>query len=696
MSVERIGRYQIIGELGRGAMGVVYKATDPTIGRTVALKTMRLDVHAEKHDQMLSRFQNEARAAGALNHPNIVTIFDAAEVDGIFYIAMEYIEGTTLSQLLHDRRSISAQEVVEIGSQICAGLQYAHFRKVIHRDIKPPNIMLAANGVVKIMDFGIAKAGASVTNTGEVLGTPHYMSPEQVKGLDLDGRSDIFSTGVVLYEMTTGEKPFAGQNVTSIIYKIVNEDPVPPRELDVTIHPGMSMVVTKCLAKDPDDRYQEASDLATALKSYKIVSIPQKFTTTGTQPVDPPPGAIDTRNAVPQQSTQVLTQPLPTQPLPPRPVAPPAVATTSMRAAAAPKTAPIIPVAPPELPTPEARSKSQRQKTVTLFAALAALLLVGAFAIRMMRQPSSSPAQPPASVVATPQSASEPRPESQLAQSPAQASAKPEKPASSSGDWTRVSAPAATAPVASGVGDLRVTSNPAGAQVVIDGTAQAYYVTPFNTPPLEAGTHTLVVTAPGLPPQTRQVQVTPRKRTIVDFQLAGDKAIYNIASAPQGAEVMIDGVSSGAHTPAQLMLTAGTHKILLRMEGFSPVELVTQSAPGESVNISPRLQAKNSVDISEQVAAETPSLGAAARMRRPENYGGMPEGKGAVVIRTRPKGVTIVVDGFTVPRATPFRFPIRAGSHTVVLQRPGFQSVTRTIQVEEGKVIELDEILLPQ
>ncbi len=693
MSVEKIGRYQVTGELGRGAMGVVYKALDPTIGRTVALKTMHLDMHAEKHDEMLRRFQNEARAAGALNHPNIVTIFDAAEADGIFYIAMEYIEGTTLSQLLHDRRSISAQEVVEIGTQICAGLQYAHFRKVIHRDIKPPNIMLAANGVVKIMDFGIAKAGGSMTHTGEVLGTPHYMSPEQVKGLDLDGRSDIFSTGVVLYEMVTGEKPFAGQNVTAIIYKIVNEDPIPPRELDVTIHPGLSMIVTKCLAKDPEDRYQEASDLATALKSYKIVSIPQKYSTTGTQPLDPPPNVIDARNLPPPQSTQALpaqpsqTQSLPTQPLPPRPTVP--APTAPMRAAAAPKPAPIAAV-PPTV-TPEAPGKTQRQKTITLFAILAAVLLVGALSIRIMRKTRSETPQPTVTVSSPVPAPAEPSTDINATQ-PEETATRPEKAAEPK--WTRVPPPS-SAPV-TGIGDLRVTSNPPGAQVAIDGTTQAYYLTPFNSPPLEAGTHTLVVTAAGLPPQTRQVQVTPRRRTMVDFQLAGDKAIYNISSAPQGADILIDGVASGARTPAQIPLQAGTHKIILRMEGFSPVELVTQSAPGESVNISPRLQAKNSVDISDQVAAETPSLGAVARMRRPDSLNAMPEGKGAVVIRTRPKGVTIIVDGFTVPRMSPFRFPIRAGSHTVVLQKSGFQSVTRTLQVEEGKVTELDEILLPQ
>src|SRR5258707_2407775 len=254
MSLQTVGRYEIIGELGRGAMGVVYKATDPTIGRTVALKTMRLDVHGLETGELARRFRNEARAAGLLNHPNIVTIYDAGEQDGIFYIAMECIEGTSLHELLAEKHALGAEEVVRLSREICEGLDYAHSHGIIHRDIKPANIMITSKGAVKIMDFGIAKAGGAMTSTGQVLGTPNYMSPEQVKGRPLDGRSDLFSFGVVLYEMLTGEKPFVGQNVTTIIYKIENESPIPPRDLDVTIHPGLSMVVTKDLCKAPDER----------------------------------------------------------------------------------------------------------------------------------------------------------------------------------------------------------------------------------------------------------------------------------------------------------------------------------------------------------------------------------------------------------------------------------------------------------
>src|SRR5215475_11530686 len=282
--VEKIGRYEIVGELGRGAMGVVYKALDPTIGRTVALKTMRLDVHGLDAQEMVRRFQNEARAAGVLNHPNIVTIYDAGEEDGIFYIAMEFIVGTTLHELLAEKHVLSTDEVVQIARQICRGLDYAHSNGIIHRDVKPANIMITANGTVKIMDFGIAKSGGQVTNTGQVLGTPNYMSPEQVKGRPLDGRSDLFSMGVILYEMLTGEKPFVGQNVTTIIYKIVNETPITPRDLDVTIHPGLSAIVARLLAKSPDERYQSGADLIHDLESYKLTAATLHASTTAVLP----------------------------------------------------------------------------------------------------------------------------------------------------------------------------------------------------------------------------------------------------------------------------------------------------------------------------------------------------------------------------------------------------------------------------
>ena len=275
-TVTKAGRYEIVGELGRGAMGVVYKAVDPVIGRTVAVKTIRLSEEGTglSHNELLTRFQTEARAAGLLTHPNIVIVFDAGEEDGLYYITMELVEGKSLQALLDDGHAFPLPRTLRIMDQTCSALQFAHERNVIHRDIKPANLMLTADDTVKVTDFGTAKIlqFGTVQQTAHVMGTPSYMSPEQVKGRAVDGRSDIFSLGVMLYEMVTGEKPFPGQNITTVIYKIVNEEPVPPRQINPSIHAGISTVVMRALEKDPDQRYQSCREMLEDLRNYRSIA----------------------------------------------------------------------------------------------------------------------------------------------------------------------------------------------------------------------------------------------------------------------------------------------------------------------------------------------------------------------------------------------------------------------------------------
>ncbi len=269
----KAGRYEIIDELGRGAMGVVYKAMDPVIGRTVAVKTIRLSEQGTglSRPELLTRFQTEARAAGLLTHPNIVVVYDAGEEDGLYFITMELVEGKSLQSLLDSGQAFPLPRVLRIMDQACSALQFAHERNVVHRDIKPANLMLTGDDTVKVTDFGTAKIlqFGTVQQTAHVMGTPSYMSPEQVKGRAVDGRSDIFSLGVMLYEMVTSEKPFPGQNITTVIYKIVNEDPVPPRQIDPSIHAGLSAVVMKALAKEPDARYQSCREMLEDLRNYR-------------------------------------------------------------------------------------------------------------------------------------------------------------------------------------------------------------------------------------------------------------------------------------------------------------------------------------------------------------------------------------------------------------------------------------------
>src|SRR5580693_4276493 len=267
--MDRIGRYKIVRELGRGAMGVVYLATDPTIGRPVAIKTIRLGEvsNAEERARLRERLFREARSAGVLSHPGIVTIYDMESQDDLAYIAMEYVNGPTLDQLLSGP-TLGAERMFSVLGQTAAALDYAHQKGIVHRDIKPANIMIAGDGTAKITDFGIAKitASESFTMTGAIVGTPHYMSPEQVQGQPVDGRSDQFSLAVITYEMLTGEKPYTGEHLTTVVYKIVAEEPAPPHRLNPTLGGAIEVAMRKSLAKKPDGRFRTCQEFADTLE----------------------------------------------------------------------------------------------------------------------------------------------------------------------------------------------------------------------------------------------------------------------------------------------------------------------------------------------------------------------------------------------------------------------------------------------
>ncbi|HYL62648.1 MAG TPA: serine/threonine-protein kinase [Candidatus Methylomirabilis sp.] len=272
LTTTKAGRYEILGELGHGAMGVVYRARDPLIGRVVATKVIRLSEEGTgmSHSQLVEHFQTEAHAAGLLTHPNIVGIYDVGESEGLYYITMELVKGQSLQSLLDSGEKFPLTRLLRIMEQICSALQFAHDNSVVHRDIKPANIMLTGDDFVKITDFGTAKIlEYGAPQEGCAIGTPAYMSPEQIKGKAVDGRTDIFSLGVMLYEITTGQKPFRGEDIATILYRILNEDPEPPHKLNPSISPGVSSTIMKALAKSPHLRYENCRELLEDLKYYR-------------------------------------------------------------------------------------------------------------------------------------------------------------------------------------------------------------------------------------------------------------------------------------------------------------------------------------------------------------------------------------------------------------------------------------------
>ncbi len=276
---KKIGRYEILEELGHGAMGTVYRAKDPAMDRVVALKTIiALVLSSDQGSDFRERFYREARAAGALAHPGIVPVFDVGEHEGLPFLVMEFISGKTLADAVRKGERMTLDRVCEMGQKIAEALGYAHQHGVVHRDIKPANILLTskeAHGIErpKITDFGVAKLAAGHTTlTGQILGTPAFMPPEQFTGAPIDGRADIFSLGVVLYWMATGEQPFPGESMTAVSYKVVHTEPVPPRKLNPSIPLKLEGIILKCLAKNPDERYQTGEDLARDLGELRAVS----------------------------------------------------------------------------------------------------------------------------------------------------------------------------------------------------------------------------------------------------------------------------------------------------------------------------------------------------------------------------------------------------------------------------------------
>ena len=262
--IEQIGKYKILEKIGEGAMGEVYKAHDPVLNRFVAVKTISAELGAD--DTLRKRFEREAQSAARLNHPNIITVFDYGEEQGKIYMAMELLDGSDMKQAIARRAPLSLDEKLSIVDQIAEGLAFAHAHDIVHRDLKPANVHLLSNGQAKIMDFGLARLGGSeMTRVGMVMGTPHYMSPEQVRGERADARSDVFALGCVFYELLTYRKPFDADSMHSVLFKVMQEEPPPVHELTPGVPSVLAQVVERAMAKDASQRFQNASEFRSAL-----------------------------------------------------------------------------------------------------------------------------------------------------------------------------------------------------------------------------------------------------------------------------------------------------------------------------------------------------------------------------------------------------------------------------------------------
>ena len=564
--MESIGRYQIVKELGHGAMGVVYQAVDPTIGRQVAIKTIRLDDvdDADERAKLRERLFREARSAGILSHPGIVTIYDMEERGDIAFIAMEFVDGPTLDQLLSSKKPIAPERLINILRQTAAALDYAHAKGIIHRDIKPANIMMASDGAVKITDFGIAKVTTSqqYTQTGTILGTPNYMSPEQVQGLAVTGRADQFSLAVIAFEMLTGERPFTGEHLTTVVYKIVAEDPPPVQRLNPTLSPQIDAVLRRALLKKPEGRYNLCIEFLNGLDAACANTQGWKNLPRG--------GGMN----LPTVATEAIAVPT---------------------------------LAGSGTTTEEAfvGRRRSRSKWVLPFAAavIVAVGLIGLIALQFgpgLGIGHTTPDQPPAPAVSNPPAnvtpASSPpvaapvedKKPSAMDTPPVPVPVKPEPgptqtaTAKTSDEKNQLPAesddkPEAAPPVeqrpkvkarpANGPQDVLVTSEPPGATAVLDNNPSVSCKTPCMLSVLP-GRHAITVNQDGYQRESREIRIIDSPLELPTVTLRTQSGTLMLTSTPSGAAIFVNDKPFPQTTPAQVSLPPGTYNVRVEKNGL--------------------------------------------------------------------------------------------------------------------------------
>ena len=561
--MQHIGRYKIVGELGRGAMGIVYKAQDPSIGRLIAIKSIRLNDLSDDAERvrMRDRLFREAQSAGILSHPGIVTIYDVAEENGLAYIFMELVNGPPLEKMLKAEQTPDKETLLSVFRQTAAALDYAHKKGIVHRDIKPANIMIHEDGTAKITDFGVAKiVSQQMTQAGMIMGTPSYMSPEQVQGGVISGRTDQFSLAVIAYEVLTGEKPFAAEYLPTLMYKIVREDFEPPQRLNPTLSGDIETVMRRALAKNPANRYETCAEFVVALSAACNASGGWMPLPRGASQ-DLPTGG--TRQGMTGSEAETLAETIA------HPVSPPAVE----RGARSARPEPVAPASAPVLPplasirqttnraTPREPSHALRNGLL----GVAGLAAGVAIAFVLSQRPSAPPVTAPAAAVASPVVSAEPAPVENKAADPPAAAATTPKPA-----------PTSATPPAATEAAFQLTTNPAGAEAVFDGSADTHCTTPCSLN-LPIGRHTLTLRHDGYR-ETQRVFTLPNDPGLI-VSLEPATGTLTVVTNPPGLAIVVDGKEQARKTPASLPLPVGQHTVQV-LKGSEKQEFVIEIRDG--------------------------------------------------------------------------------------------------------------------
>ena len=701
--MDQIGRYEILNELGRGAMGVVYRARDTKIGREVAIKTIKFaDQDSSEAAKLRERLFREAQSAGRLSHPGIVTIYDVAEEGELAYITMEFVDGETLQKMMEDGRTKDPQFISDILRQAASALDYAHSREIVHRDVKPANIMVTADGTVKITDFGIARITSStLTQTGTVMGTPSYMSPEQVRGDPIEGSSDQFSLSVISYEMLTEQKPFSGDSLTAVMFKIVSGEVVPPSNLVPSIPQEVENTILRGLAKSSGDRFSCCKDFAesvsrgwgggaAALPSSPVAPASGQEYGSGEAPTVEQSAAPAEGSAGDQDQLETVVQPLPVGDAPTEaitglpPLGEPGSSEAADAGAPAEASSPSMPI-PESVPFGGVVEEPPKRGPWLVVAAIAGVAVAGG-AYWFTQNPgilggesseivetaepgepaAESPVSPSPTESAAPESVSpeasggaeEPAPPvPEVAAPPAVAAAPPPKvePAPKPPP-AKPKPPVPAAPRAAKTVEVTFSTTQAGARVTVDGKPQWSCSLPCSLE-LPRGKYTASVSMTGFY-RIRKPFTVGSDPVNLPFEMDEVVGTVLVSSSPSGANIFVDGRKFDGLTNTSLPLRPGYHLIKVEKAGAGMAEISVLVQEG-------------------QLSLQQFSLGSQP-----------PRAK--LNLTTTPAGAQIVLNDNRRSGSTPHELDLPPGDYRVMLSLPGHRPVIKEIKLLPNQALPMD------